>query len=120
MNIQFSLSANVSANLGLGNGSNPPTNGREIEADGLNNSVGQSTQSKNLEQQLRQLESVSKELSARGTTLDISVHDKTHQIMVKVLDKETGELIREVPPEKIVNLVASMMEMAGIIVDKKL
>jgi flagellar protein FlaG len=40
--------------------------------------------------------------------------------MVKVLNKDTGELIREVPPEKTLDLVASMMEIAGILVDEKI
>lgn len=50
---------------------------------------------------------------------EISVHEKTHTIMIKVLNKETGDLIREVPPEKILDVAARMMEITGIIVDKK-
>ncbi|MNP87072.1 flagellar protein FlaG [compost metagenome] len=49
----------------------------------------------------------------------MSVHEKTHQILVKVLNKETGELIREIPPEKTLDLVAKMMEIAGILIDEK-
>ncbi|WP_167686495.1 flagellar protein FlaG, partial [Paenibacillus polymyxa] len=30
-----------------------------------------------------------------------------------------GELIREIPPEKTLDLVAKMMEIAGILVDEK-
>ena len=39
--------------------------------------------------------------------------------MVKVLNKENGELIREIPPEKTLDLVANMMEIAGILIDEK-
>ncbi|MGG4216672.1 flagellar protein FlaG [Paenibacillus jamilae] len=52
-------------------------------------------------------------------TFEISVHEKTHAIMIKVMNKETGDLIREVPPEKILDIAARMMEIAGIIIDKK-
>lgn len=53
-------------------------------------------------------------------SFEISVHEETHAIMIKVLNKETGDLIREVPPEKILDLAAHMMEITGIIIDKKI
>jgi flagellar protein FlaG len=39
--------------------------------------------------------------------------------MVKVIDINTREVIREIPPEKILDMVATMLEMAGIIVDER-
>lgn len=54
------------------------------------------------------------------TVLDFSVHKTTNQIMVKVLERDTGKVIREVPPEKLLDFVARLCEMAGIIIDKKL
>ncbi|NEU62428.1 flagellar protein FlaG [Paenibacillus sp. ALJ109b] len=52
-------------------------------------------------------------------SFEISVHEETQAIMIKVLNKATGDLIREVPPEKILDLAAHMMEITGIIIDKK-
>ncbi|AUS28887.1 flagellar protein FlaG [Paenibacillus sp. P2(2022)] len=52
--------------------------------------------------------------------LEFSVHKETHAVMIKVMNKETGELIREVPPEKMLDVAAKMMELAGLIVDKKI
>ncbi|MNT14382.1 flagellar protein FlaG [compost metagenome] len=71
------------------------------------------------EQLIRTIDRAVKSLQGPETTLDISIHDKTHQIMVKVLNKDTGEVIREVPPEKTLDLVAKMMELAGIMIDEK-
>jgi flagellar protein FlaG len=39
--------------------------------------------------------------------------------MVKVINSDTNEIIREIPPEKTLDLVAKMWEMAGIIVDER-
>lgn len=39
--------------------------------------------------------------------------------MVKVVNTETDEVIREIPPEKILDMVAKMWELAGIMVDEK-
>lgn len=73
------------------------------------------------EQQLIQtIERAVKALQGPETTLDVSVHEKTRDIMVKVLNKDTGEIIREIPREKTLDLVAKMMEIAGIIVDEKI
>lgn len=52
-------------------------------------------------------------------SFEISVHEETQAIMIKVMNKETGDIIREVPPEKILDLAAHMMEITGMIIDKK-
>ncbi|WP_019915065.1 flagellar protein FlaG [Paenibacillus sp. HW567] len=83
------------------------------EMQGVNVSVAE-------EQLIRTIERAVKSLQGPQTTLEISIHEKTHDIMVKVLNKDTGELIREVPPEKTLDLVAKMMEIAGILVDEKI
>ncbi|MBY3619234.1 flagellar protein FlaG [Acinetobacter sp. CUI P1] len=83
------------------------------EKQGVNVSVAE-------EQLIRTIERAVKSLQGPQTTLEISIHEKTHDIMVKVLNKDTGELIREVPPEKTLDLVAKMMEIAGILVDEKI
>ncbi|AIQ44014.1 flagellar protein FlaG [Paenibacillus sp. FSL R5-0912] len=83
-----------------------------LEKQGTAVSVGE-------EQLIRTIEKAVKALQGPSTTLEVSIHEKTHAIMVKVLNKDTGELIREVPPEKTLDLVAKMMELAGIIIDEK-
>jgi len=52
-------------------------------------------------------------------SLEFSVHEKTKDIIVRVIDTETKEVIREIPPEKILDLVASILEMAGLLVDER-
>lgn len=69
---------------------------------------------------IKTIERAVQSLQGPQTTLEISVHEKTHDIMVKVLNRDTGELIREIPPEKTLDLVAKMMEIAGILVDEKI
>lgn len=47
--------------------------------------------------------------------LEIQVHKATGNIIVKVLSKEDGKIIREIPPEKMLNLAAKMEEMTGVL-----
>ncbi|MDY8022664.1 flagellar protein FlaG [Paenibacillus polymyxa] len=71
------------------------------------------------EEAVLELQKVIDAIQGPQKTFEISVHEKTHAIMIKVMNKETGDLIREVPPEKILDIAARMMEIAGIIIDKK-
>ena len=48
-----------------------------------------------------------------------SIHKKTGDVMIKVLDTITNEVVREIPPEKIKDMVANMLERAGLLVDER-
>ena len=47
------------------------------------------------------------------------IHEKTNRVTIKIVDKETKEVIREVPPEKTLDMIAKVWEIAGILVDEK-
>jgi len=65
------------------------------------------------------IEHANKKLQGVQTEFEYGIHGKTKQIMVKVLDKETKEVIREIPSEKILDMVSKMWELAGMFVDEK-
>lgn len=48
------------------------------------------------------------------------VHDKTNRVMIQIVDKDTKEVIKEVPPEKTLDMIAKAWELAGILVDERL
>ena len=58
-------------------------------------------------------------LEGHNRKIEISVHKKTGDIMVKVLDADTNEVIREIPPEKIADMIANMLEQAGLLADER-
>ena len=63
------------------------------------------------------LEVVQEHFQVRDIGLEFAVHEGTGRVKVTVLDKETGEMIREVPPQQILNLMAKIEEMMGILYD---
>ena len=65
------------------------------------------------------IERANRALSGSDRKFEISIHEKTREIMIKVLDTKTNETIREIPPKKIVDLVVCLCEMAGILYDEK-
>ncbi|SHH83458.1 flagellar protein FlaG [Clostridium grantii] len=95
----------------------------DIKEDKSKSSNGQSTHpgkedfsSEFLEKEIDKLNKV-----IFGTNKDFkfSVHEKTNTIVVRVVDSETKEVIKELPPEQILDLVAKMEEMVGMLVDEK-
>ena len=55
----------------------------------------------------------------QNRSLRFKIHERTNEVMVKVVDSETGEVIREIPPEKLLDMFANMLELAGLIVDER-
>jgi flagellar protein FlaG len=71
------------------------------------------------EQLVKAIQKAIKAAEGITTSLEFSIHKETHQISVKVLDKETGEIIREIPPEKNLDFLATLWRKAGILIDEK-
>lgn len=65
------------------------------------------------------IEKANKAMVSANRALEFSIHEKTKEIIVKVVDTESKEVIREIPSEKILDMVANMLEMAGILVDER-
>lgn len=51
--------------------------------------------------------------------LSFSKHEQTGRTFVKVINKDTDELIREIPAEKVLDMAAKLDEMIGILFDAK-
>lgn len=47
------------------------------------------------------------------------IHEKTNRVMIKIVDKETKKVIKELPPEKTLDMIAKVWDMAGILVDER-
>jgi flagellar protein FlaG len=47
------------------------------------------------------------------------IHEGTNRVMIKIVDKTTKEVIKELPPEKTLDMIARVWDMAGILVDEK-
>jgi len=62
---------------------------------------------------------INRSLAGFNREVHISVHKKLERIMVKVIDKEENKVIREIPPEKMLDAFATALEMAGILLDEK-
>ncbi len=57
---------------------------------------------------------VTQHMKMAGTSLSITVDDRLGATIIQVTDKETDELIRQIPPEEIVSLARFLRENAGV------
>ena len=62
---------------------------------------------------------LNKKLNVTGREIRYNIHEKTRQVMVKVVDTDTGKTIREIPPEKSLDILAKILEQSGLLVDEK-
>lgn len=58
-------------------------------------------------------------LFKNNTHLKFQIHEKTKEVMVKIVNDESGEVVKEIPPEKMLDMVAKLWEIAGILIDER-
>ncbi len=51
--------------------------------------------------------------------LKFNVHEQTGRIWVQVIDLDSQEVIKEIPPERYLDLVARIWELVGLLVDER-
>ena len=64
------------------------------------------------------LSDINKKLN--NTECVFGVHEATNRVTIQIVDKSTKEVIKEIPPEKTLDMIAKVWELAGILVDEKL
>lgn len=74
-------------------------------------------QSASNEQIKKAVEQLNKKLS--NSEAVFGIHEDTNRVMIKIVDRDTKEVIKELPPEKTLDMIAKVWEMAGILVDER-
>ncbi|NSL51796.1 flagellar protein FlaG [Calidifontibacillus erzurumensis] len=54
------------------------------------------------------------------TSIRFELHEELQEYYVTVIDSETDEVVREIPPKKMLDLYASMKEFIGVLFDRKI
>jgi len=57
---------------------------------------------------------------AHNSEAVFGIHDATNRVTIKIVDKDTKKVLKEYPPEKTLDMIAKVWEMAGLLVDQKL
>lgn len=97
--------------------------GDQQQSENMKQTQQANTRHAQQQQQSEQLKKAIAEMNRRINNSNeeavFGVHEDTNRIMIKIMDKETKEVIKEFPPEKTLDMIARIWEMAGILVDEK-
>ena len=75
-----------------------------------------------VEQENQKIRSAVAEMSKKmtsNTEAVFGIHEATNTVTIKIVDKDTKKVIKEIPPEKTLDMIAKVWELAGIMVDEK-
>lgn len=65
------------------------------------------------------VEQLKEAASQHATNLDFSVHEGTGRTIIKVIDMDTEKVVREIPPEEVLDLVKSIEDVSGQLLSTK-
>lgn len=53
------------------------------------------------------------------TSCEFSYHEEINRVSIRVIDRDTKEVIREIPPEENLKMIEKMWEIAGLMLDQR-
>lgn len=65
------------------------------------------------------IDAINKKLEKQQLETSYQRHEATNRLVIRLVDKETKEVVKEIPPEKLLDYAAGMDEILGLFVDKK-
>lgn len=104
MQINSSQKANTDSNSSNNGGSNAESTLKQQEEQ--------------KEASIQKLKDIQKVIN-RNTVAEFGYNEPTNRITIKIKDKDTDEVIKEIPSEKALEMLAKAWELAGIMVDEK-
>lgn len=110
------LSAGVQAAEKIDRTTNVVENSQEKGQAGSEEQQAKEQQTKN-EQIRKAVEQMNKSLG--NSEAVFGIHEDTNRVTIKIVDKTTKEVIKELPPEKTLDMIARVWDMAGILIDEK-
>ena len=93
----------------------------KVNVDGAelgNNINKENTKDVSAEQIKKTLAELNKKMM--NTACQYGIHEGTGRVTIKIVDKDTRDVIKEIPAEETLELIAKAWELAGIMVDKRL
>ena len=80
-----------------------------------------SPQSRSQDQRNAQIKKAVEDINKKANNSEaiFGIHEATNRVMIKIVDKNTKKVIKELPPEKTLDMIAKVWELAGLMIDEK-
>ncbi len=66
------------------------------------------------------VKSMNQFLQPLNTNVQFSFHEELNEYYVAIIDQETKEVVKEIPPKKLLDMYAEMAKFMGLFVDQKI
>ena len=66
------------------------------------------------------VKSMNQFLQPLNTNVQFSFHEELNEYYVAIIDEETKEVVKEIPPKKLLDMYAEMAKFMGLFVDQKI
>ena len=84
------------------------------------NEINKISDEKEIKKKLQEItDQLNKEMDTLNTTIRFGFDDKTDEMYVSVVDTKDNRVIRQIPSEEAMRLVAKMRELVGMLFDEK-
>lgn len=90
----------------------------EAQSSNYEKQNGQSNKPISKDELEKAVQKVNEFLKPVETSIQFELHEKLNEYYVKVINKETKEVLREIPPKKMLDMYAAMAELIGLIVNE--
>ena len=93
----------------------------EVKSSQQSDNTGSSQTSDNSEKNAATMKDMSEinKIINRNTVAEFGYNEPTNRITIKIKDRDTDEVIREIPSEEALKMLEKAWEIAGILVDEK-
>lgn len=72
---------------------------------------------------IEELDGALKKMNQAAETFNVGLrfrtHEATERIIVQVINRDSQEVVREIPPERVLNMVAQIQSMIGLFIDAR-
>ncbi len=92
----------------------------KTDKDGSNkNNAQQQTANQKNKQLQKAVEEINKKMLHNSEAI-FGVHEATNRVTIKIVDKDSKKVLKEIPPEETLDMIAKVWELAGIMIDEKM
>ncbi len=107
-------------NLNDGDGGKSASSGVLSAYEGIPGAPEGKGSSKTANEEIRKaVEKLNEKMLNQNSEAIFGIHEATQRVTIKIVDKDSKKVLKEIPPEKTLDMIAKIWEMAGILVDEK-
>ena len=65
------------------------------------------------------IDKLSQTIQIYNKRIKMSVHEETKRIIIKIIDRKTNKVIKEIPNRDVLNFIEKLHDILGVLIDKK-